>query len=170
MRPFRLWDDLRASRMTADAWRNLCSEMGIADLPLAGADAQERLNELTATPLGSDVFPGIWWDAVAPNGPNGISLVYLGWAQKKSLGEADASQAARIGFETFSFQTVRWVTLLFFPVFPLGTYRIVRPKDRKAGPWLRQRVDWDWWQVARHWAVAFAVATTIILALFHAVE
>lgn len=60
---------------------------------------------------------------------------------------------------------------LFLPIVPLGTYRVMKAHQKfwtlDYPQYSMQRVDWDWRQVAVHYAVAYGwILVLFLLAVF----
>jgi hypothetical protein len=102
---------------------------------------------------------------------NGIGTTIYGSANPEDLIGNDRLAAEQAGLLPQSYQVTKWFTFFFLPVIPLGTYRVLKVKQ---GFWTLQppaysmrKVDWDWSQIARHYAFAYSVPVLLwIFALF----
>jgi hypothetical protein len=112
----------------------------------------------------------------------GVGTILYGHAAVEALPGGDALRAEAEGFHPFSFEAIRWFTVLYFPILPLGTYRVVKPSWLTAtfpitpwpssARWARpgqttqprvNRVSWRWDLVGLHYLVAWGAA----FVLFH---
>jgi hypothetical protein len=59
----------------------------------------------------------------------GIGTILYGRAAPEALPGREALEAEQEGFQTSSFIAIRWFTVLYLPVLPLGTFRVVKPKE-----------------------------------------
>lgn len=143
VRPFELWDDVSSRRLSLEAWRELARAAAIADVELATPAEGERLTELLARPLGSDAFPGIWWEPSRPSSPGSAGATFYGRRAPRPLDADDRPRAEALGYETTSSEATRWFSILWLPLVPLGTYRVIRPR-RRGLPWLVQKANWNW--------------------------
>lgn len=97
---------------------------------------------------------------------NGIGTTIYGSAKKKELFGTERIEAERAGYLPYSYQVVKWFIILFLPVVPLGTYRVLKVKQ---GFWTlgspeysMVRVEWDWAQVARHYLIVYIWIVVLI--------
>ena len=90
---------------------------------------------------------------------NGIGTTIYGRAKREELSGAERITAEEAGYIPVSFQAVKWFVLLYLPVVPLGTYRVLKAKQDfwtadfpqySMTPILR-----DWNQIAWHYAAAY---------------
>ena len=97
---------------------------------------------------------------------NGIGTTLYGKARRKELSPGRASELQRNGYVSHSYQAIKWFTVLWFPVVPLGTYEVVDSANvniwDRIPVWshrtmLMQRIPWDWYQVARHYLFAYGI-------------
>ena len=102
---------------------------------------------------------------------NGTGTTIYGSAKPKPLplfGE-EAALAEELGLNPCSHQVVKWITVLFLPVVPLGTFRIVKVRQKflttVASQFLMERTEWDWRQIMLHyfvgWIPAFVSASLL---------
>jgi len=91
---------------------------------------------------------------------DGIGATFYGRAKKLELFGQERAEAEAAGFLPCSYQVVVWFVIFFLPVFPLGTYRVLKEKQHF---WTTQKpkyrftaVSWDWAQVFRHYAFVYA--------------
>jgi hypothetical protein len=100
---------------------------------------------------------------------NGIGTTIYGQAKRQDLAGAARTTAEQAGYLPRSYQAVKWFTFLFLPVVPLGTYRVMKAKQgfwtTEYPQFAMQPVSWDWGQVARHYAIAYAVPVLLLLAV-----
>ena len=61
-----------------------------------------------------------------PNNNYGIGTTLYGHTKKQELSGNERIEAERGGYLPYSYQVVKWFTLFFLPVIPLGTYRVIR--------------------------------------------
>ena len=107
----------------------------------------------------------------------GIGTILYGGLRREPLPAAEALQAEAQGRYPSSFLAIRWFTILYFPLVPLGTYRVVKPKELSESlpitPWPGshdspdrgrvdvQRVPWRWdlvlLQLTLVWGTAYAL-------------
>lgn len=110
---------------------------------------------------------------------NGIGTTIYGRAKRHKLIGADRLAAEQAGYLPASYQVIKWFVLFFLPVVPLGTYRVLKARQESwrwgpqwppPGPPFRnaqysmRKVDWDWRQVAVHYAVAYGWIPVALLA------
>ena len=97
---------------------------------------------------------------------NGIGTTLYGSAKRKALPPDKATELQNKGYVPYSYQAVKWVTVLWLPVVPLGTYEVVDSANLSIWDqiplWsyrtmLMWRVPWDWNQVARHYLIAYGI-------------
>ena len=84
---------------------------------------------------------------------NGIGTTLYGRSKKQALAGIDRSVAEQAGFDPVSYQAVKWFVVLFLPVIPLGTYRVIR--YTRSNQYSMQEIEWDWRQVGAHYAVTY---------------
>jgi hypothetical protein len=101
----------------------------------------------------------------------GVGTWTYGWAKRLELGGIERIQADRAGYNLYSYQVVKWFVIGWFPVFPLGTYRVVKQKQGfwslRLPSYLTARVEWDWVQVLRQYAIAYGwIIALLIYGLF----
>jgi len=113
---------------------------------------------------------------------NGIGTTIYGKAKKEELVGDERIKAEELGYLPYSYQVIKWYIIFFFPVIPLGTYRVLQPKDLSVSSefpnytdsWL---VDWpkyymvqvemDWKQVTRHYLIAYGwIILLVLLSLY----
>jgi hypothetical protein len=109
---------------------------------------------------------------------NGWGTTIYGRAKRNKFNGADRLAAEQGGYLPASYQVVQWFVLFFPPVVPLGTYRVlkVRPESWRWGPqwpppyrpfahaqYSMRQVEWDWRQVAIHYAVAYGWILVLLL-------
>jgi hypothetical protein len=98
---------------------------------------------------------------------NGVGTWTYGWAKRQELGGIERIQAERAGYDLYSYQVVKWFVLLWFPVIPLGTYRVVKQKQGfwslQLPTYLTARVEWDWVQVLRQYAIAYGWIIALLI-------
>lgn len=97
----------------------------------------------------------------------GYGTTLYGHAKKQELFGNQREQAERGGYLPYNYQAIKWFTLLYLPIIPLGTYRVM--KERK-GFWTLELahckvfpVAWDWTQVLRHYLIAYGWAILLVL-------
>lgn len=100
---------------------------------------------------------------------NSIGTTIYGSAKRKDLVGAELIEAEQAGYLPYSYQVIKWFVVLFLPVIPLGTYRVMKSKQKF---WTRSwpqysmvRVEWDWWQVIRHYLIAYSSFPLLVLAI-----
>ena len=113
---------------------------------------------------------------------NGIGTTIYGSAKKQELIGDERIKFEKLGYIPYSYQVIKWVIFLFFPVIPLGTYRILKPKDDSLSSefpnytdswstdWPKYymvRVEWDWKQVTRHYLIAYGWIILIIILILY---
>jgi hypothetical protein len=86
---------------------------------------------------------------------NGIGTTVYGKAAQVELQGDNRVSAIADGSIPVSYQAIKWFTLFFVPLIPLGTYRIVatKPGFITSASYRMVRVAWDWRQVATHYAI-----------------
>ena len=98
---------------------------------------------------------------------NGIGTTIYGRAKAEDLVGADRLAAEQAGLLPRSYQVIKWFTVGFLPVVPLGTYRVVKVKQGfwtfDAPQYSMWKVAWDWGQVARHYAVGYSFFVVLFL-------
>jgi hypothetical protein len=105
---------------------------------------------------------------------NGIGTTIYGRAKRHELTGADRLAAEQAGYRPTSYQVVKWFVLLFLPIVPLGTYRVLKVRqkywtDPARYPFRQysmRRVDWDWRQVGIHYAVAYGAILVLLLTTY----
>ena len=102
---------------------------------------------------------------------NGIGTTIHGRSKKEDLVGDERLAAEQAGYIPCSYQAIQWFTILFMPVIPLGTYRVMKIRQGfftlDAAQYRMVRIEWDWRQVLLHYLVAYSwvVAILIILGL-----
>jgi hypothetical protein len=101
----------------------------------------------------------------------GVGTWTYGWAKRQELGGIERIEAELAGYNLYSYQVVKWVVFCLLPVIPLGTYRVVKQKQGfwslRLPTYLTARVEWDWVQVLRHYAIAYGwIIALLIYAVF----
>lgn len=102
---------------------------------------------------------GVEYRHALPNNNFGYGTTLYGHAKKQELFGNERVEAERDGHLPYSFQVIKWFTLAWFPIIPLGTYRVIKEKQ---GFWAIElpeykmfAVDWDWAQVLRHYLIVY---------------
>jgi hypothetical protein len=97
----------------------------------------------------------------------GIGTALYGHAKKQELFGDERIEAERGGYLPYSYQVIKWFTLAWLPIIPLGTYRVMK---EKVGFWTPKLphyklfpADWDWAQVLRHYLIAYGWAILLFL-------
>ena len=113
----------------------------------------------------------------------GLGSILYGRAGVESLSPSEMAGAQSERLHPFSLVAVRWFTFLYFPLVPLGTYRVFKSSllspNLPITPWPRslahlgsavqatnsrvERASWRWDLVLLHYIVAWGSA----YALFH---
>ena len=94
---------------------------------------------------------------------NGIGTALYGQAKPVEFVGADRLAAQQAGYVPQSYQAVKWFTVVFLPVIPLGTYRVIRRTGgfnvgiAASREYSLQSIPWDWGQVARHYVVGYSI-------------
>src|SRR5258708_6588696 len=92
-----------------------------------------------------------------------------GRAKKQELFGNDRIEAEAGGDLPRTYQVIKWVVILWLPVIPLGTYRLMREKQGfwtlKFSHYKVWPVDWDWTQVLRHYLIAYGGAILFLFLL-----
>jgi hypothetical protein len=101
---------------------------------------------------------------------NGIGTTVYGNANKEELVGADRLTAEQGGYLPYTYQAVKWFVFLFFPIIPLGTYRVMKSQKHSwpYGEYRMVRVPWDWKQVINQYFLAcggLLIALLIMYAL-----
>jgi hypothetical protein len=98
---------------------------------------------------------------------SGIGTTIYGRDKRQVLSIQERVQAEAAGFLPYSYQVLKWFVVLYFPVIPLGTYRVLKVKQRfwtMDYPRYRMTpVPWDWAQVFRHYAIAYGIPVVFVL-------
>jgi hypothetical protein len=102
---------------------------------------------------------------------NGVGTTIYGRAKKEELSGAERIAAEEAGYIPVSFQVTKWFVVLFLPIVPLGTYRVLKAKQ---GFWTADfpqysmtPILWDWHQIAWHYAAAYGwIVILLAVALF----
>ena len=90
-----------------------------------------------------------------------------GWKHLHRLHGEIAQAAAAAGCLPEIYQSIYWLTLVYFPVKPLGTY-VVLPRqtcddpDGDADQYRAVRIPMDWWQVALHYMIALSLVLGLV--------
>ena len=107
----------------------------------------------------------------------GIGTILYGGLRREPLPAAEALRAEEQGRHPSSFLAIRWFTVLYLPLIPLGTYRVVKSKELSEGlpitPWPSsqdsqdqggidvRRVSWRWdlvlLQLTLVWGAAYVL-------------
>lgn len=91
---------------------------------------------------------------------NGFGTTIYGRAKKQELLGTERTEAEQAGFYPHSYQVIKWVIMLFLPVVPLGTYRVLKVKQdfwtTESPQYNMVKVDWDWAQIVRHYLIAYS--------------
>jgi hypothetical protein len=97
----------------------------------------------------------------------GVGTAMYGHAKKQELSGNERIEAEAGGYLPCSYQVIKWFVILWLPVIPLGTYRVMREKQ---GFWTLEfshykiwPVNWDWAQVLRHYLIAYGWAILLFL-------
>lgn len=96
---------------------------------------------------------------------NGIGTTIYGRAKRAELSGLDRAAAEREGFVPVSYQVIKWFVVLFVPVVPLGTYRVMKIQNSER--FSMQPVEWDWGQVLRHFGIAYGLLIAGVLFLLY---
>ena len=103
---------------------------------------------------------------------NGTGVTVYGAANPNPL-PVDSGWAEQTELVPCSYQVVKWVTVMFLPIVPLGVFRVVRARRTfwsfQAANYMMQPVAWDWRQVLTHYAVGWC-APLVIIAMIGAHE
>ena len=102
---------------------------------------------------------------------NGVGTTLYGRAKREELFGGDRIAAEEAGYVPVSFQVVKWFVILYMPLIPLGTYRVLKAQQ---GFWTLDfpqysmtQVAWDWKQIAWHYAAAYGwIVILLVVALF----
>ncbi len=98
---------------------------------------------------------------------HGCGTRLYGSEHREELPTYPAAQAEQDGYDPSSYQAIKWFTLFYLPIVPLGTYRARRLKQSfwttRYPRYQLERIAWDWAQVASHYAIAACVPLTIWL-------
>ena len=96
---------------------------------------------------------------------NGIGVTMYGCKNKEALTGIDAENAVFGGLEPYSYQAIQWLVVFFLPVLPSGTYRVLRARGSNflRGRYVLRKVDWDWKQIASHYAAGWWWLGVIVL-------
>lgn len=101
---------------------------------------------------------------------NGIGTTIYGGAKPEELTGGARFDAEQRGYSPHSYQVVKWFTVFFLPVVPLGTYRVLKLKQKFFAMELPQysmtKVDWDWAQVGRHYLAAYGLLAVFVWVVF----
>jgi hypothetical protein len=89
--------------------------------------------------------------SAGPHQPYGIG--------KRFLGRANLTQDALTG--AVEYDTTLWVTVLYFPVFPIRSLRIRKNRDGNDEIQVIQCKPRDWGQILRTWMVAVCIILLI---------
>ena len=92
---------------------------------------------------------------------HGFGIRLYGSKNREALPAHLAIEADHEGWEPHTFQAIRWLTLFYVPIIPLGTVRAMKAKQpfwtvHSARYQLRE-VPWDWPQVAQQYMVAGSI-------------
>jgi len=105
-----------------------------------------------------------------PNNNYGIGATLYGHAKKQQLSDDQRIEAERSGYLPYSFQVIKWFTLGWFPIIPLGTYRVMKEKQGfwtiRMAEYKMFSVDWDWAQILRHYIIAYGWIIVVFLLVF----
>src|SRR5512139_1119967 len=86
---------------------------------------------------------------------HGFGTRLYGSRNPESLPAYEAMEAESQGWCPYTYQAVRWFTLLYVPVVPLGTYRVMRCKQPfwtlRQARYRGRRMPSDWSQVIQHY-------------------
>lgn len=96
---------------------------------------------------------------------NGIGTTLYGKTKCVEFVGAERVAAEQHGFDPKSYQAIKWFVILFMPVVPLGTYRIIKLRDSQR--FNMQPVPWDWAQVLRHAGIAYGGLAAVMAALMY---
>jgi hypothetical protein len=97
---------------------------------------------------------------------NGIGTTIYGGAKKQELTSQERLHAEASGFLPYSYQVVKWFVIFYLPVIPLGTYRVLKVKQRfwsmLSPSYGMLPVPWDWSQVIRHYLIVYSIPLLIL--------
>lgn len=96
---------------------------------------------------------------------NGIGITTYGHKNKQQLSASERIDLEQAGYRPEAYQAVKWFTILWLPIIPLGTYRVMEvagSRQSKLGGGSRSRlglvrVPWDWTQVVSHYALGWGI-------------
>lgn len=96
---------------------------------------------------------------------NGVGTTIYGRANEQDLVGNARLEAEEVGYHPHSYQVVMWFVFLYMPVVPLGTYRVMEVRQNfwaLDSRYAMVPVEWDWHQVATHYAAAFGSIIALI--------
>ncbi|MGO9269369.1 MAG: hypothetical protein ACLQOO_03770 [Terriglobia bacterium] len=59
---------------------------------------------------------------------NGTGITLYGYAKRQPLSGREAREAEEHGYFPYTYQAQKWLVILWLPILPLGTYRVLRMK------------------------------------------
>jgi hypothetical protein len=101
---------------------------------------------------------------------NGIGTRLYGHADPQPVTPERRAELERAGFVPYSYRAVKWFVFLLVPVYPLGTFRVIKGEQAflsTSTRYLMEPVPTDRKQIIRHLAVGWGLVAVFALGFLY---